>query len=187
LEAWPWQKEEPSCHADPHEDHAALADAALLSAVHCENFELGLMIWLGWDTDNTDIDLHVSEPDGTEVFYENRWSNLGGYLSRDFTEGYGPEVYTLKTPAQGVYSVRTKYFGSHQDSALTGATSAVVWILHQQPASQGGRRHVQFSTVRLTKREAKLPIALVAHDCDLPEETENAAAMSAASEPEEEE
>ena len=39
---------------------------------------------------------------------------------------------------------------------MTGATSAVVWILHQQAAAQGGRRVVQFSTVRLTEHQAKV-------------------------------
>eukprot|EP00957_Ditylum_brightwellii_P014311 1077367-Ditylum_brightwellii.AAC.1 len=54
------------------------------------------MVWLGWDTDNTDIDLHVKEPSGNEIYYGNRESDIGGNLSRDFTKGYGPEVYILK-------------------------------------------------------------------------------------------
>ena len=59
-----------------------------------------------------------------------------------------------------------------KDSELTGATSAVVWILHQQAASQGGGRVVQFSTVRLTEHQAKVPIAFVAHNRDPPTEEE---------------
>ena len=171
LEAWPWKAESGSTDEAKAESDTAsttapstldvmspapLTDDALLSGVHCEAFELGLMIWLGWDTDNTDIDLHVGEPDGMEVYYSRRHSKIGGYLSRDFTQGYGPEVYTLKKPAKGVYAVRTKYYGSHQDSKMTGATSAVVWILHEQAAAQGGRRVVQFSTVRLTEHQAKV-------------------------------
>ena len=49
----------------------------------------------GRDTDHTDIDLHVMEPTGEEVFYgHNRSSTTGAAVSRDFTQGYGPEVCT---------------------------------------------------------------------------------------------
>ena len=161
LKAWPWEATVP-----PHnlaEDKVPLTDNDLLCKVRCSAFDLGLMIWLGWDTDHTDLDLHVHEPSGNEVYFGNRRSSIGGDLSRDFTQGYGPEVYLLKTPVEGDYAVKTKYYASHQDSALTGATSAVIWILHQQAASQGGGRVVQFSTARLAKHKESEPIAVVRH------------------------
>merc|ERR1712157_69993 len=51
--------------------------------MHINNFHIGLLLWLGWDTDKTDIDLHVVEPSGTEVYYGNRTSSIGGQISRD--------------------------------------------------------------------------------------------------------
>jgi uncharacterized protein YfaP (DUF2135 family) len=54
-----------------------------------------LLIWLAWDTDTTDVDLHVKEPSGKEVYCSNR-QGFGSLLRRDFTKGYGPEVYILK-------------------------------------------------------------------------------------------
>lgn len=43
------------------------------------------------DTDNTDQDLHVKEPGGTVCNYRNRFPESGAMMSRDFTQGYGPE------------------------------------------------------------------------------------------------
>jgi hypothetical protein len=129
-------------------------------SLKCDNFEVGLLVWLGWDTDHTDIDLHVVEPSGNEVYYSNKRSIIGGHLSRDFTDGYGPECYLLKNPVPGQYKVRAKYFRSHQQSALTGATSAVIWTL------QGGTGTVQFDTVRLDRQKEKMDVMTlsIAHE-----------------------
>jgi len=48
-----------------------------------------------WDTD-ADLDLHVIEPGGKEIYWEEREGNQGGELDVDNTEGFGPEnVYWL--------------------------------------------------------------------------------------------
>jgi len=85
------------------------------------------LAWLAWDTDHTDIDLHVVEPSGEEVYYGHKSSKTGGQLSRDFTRGYGPEVYLNRDAPPGAYRVKAKYFSSSQVSAATGATCAVLW------------------------------------------------------------
>jgi Ca-activated chloride channel family protein len=46
----------------------------------------------------TDMDLHVLEPSGEEAYYGHNLTTIGGKVSRDFTQGYGPEVYA---PPQG--------------------------------------------------------------------------------------
>ena len=64
--------------------------------------QLDLFVWLGWDTDHTDVDLHVREPTGEEVYYGHSCSaSTGAAVSKDFTQGYGPEVY---------YSLLTTYY-----------------------------------------------------------------------------
>lgn len=83
---------------------------------------VALRIVLEWDADETDIDLHVLEPNGEEAYYGNRRTLEGGYLSQDVVTGYGPEEYFAKEMQKGVYKVLTHYFASHQ-SALTGATT----------------------------------------------------------------
>jgi len=122
----------------------------------CPNFQAGLVVWLAWDTDNTDIDLHVIEPDGNEVYYSCPTSRLGGRLSKDFTQGYGPEVYLIKNPVQGDYKVLAKYYASHQKSILTGATSAVLWTIEGAPDGK-----VQFETIRLDRNKELMDVMTV--------------------------
>jgi hypothetical protein len=78
------------------EGPSSSALASSRNPLHCEKFDLALMIWLGWDTDKTDVDLHVKEPNGREVYYGNKRGEVGGLLSQDVTQGYGPVVYILK-------------------------------------------------------------------------------------------
>ena len=112
--------------------------------------QLGLVAWLGWDTDHTDIDLHVREPLGEkDIYYNNNVSSYtGARLSRDFREGYGPEVYTLHKAPEGPYTASTKYFANHQPSRITGSTSAIVVVV--QRMGEFGNEEVAFKTVRLT-------------------------------------
>lgn len=129
------------------------------------DFSLGLFIWLGWDTDHTDVDLHVVEPSGNEVFYSNPRSSIGGHVSRDFQHGYGPEVYCLKKPVAGTYTVKAKYYASHQQSTTTGATSAVLWALRTAAGGASGssapERELIFDTVRLDRNKEKMEVMQV--------------------------
>jgi len=127
-----------------------------------ETFRLGgaggpkmdMFVWLGWDTDHVDVDLHVKEPTGEEVYYgHNRSSTTGAAVSRDFTDGYGPEVYTLPTAPSGKYTVETNYYASHQHSSGTSATSAVIWSV--QRLGKFDEEEMKFSSVRLTRHKQR--------------------------------
>jgi hypothetical protein len=78
-----------------------------------------VLISITWNTDNTDVDLHVIEPSGEEVYYSHPNSKAGGHLTRDVTQGYGPEMYVLKKAPRGKYTVRAKYFASDASRAST--------------------------------------------------------------------
>ncbi|CAF1128092.1 unnamed protein product [Adineta steineri] len=86
-----------------------------------------LRIVMVWDTDNTDVDLHVIEPTSEECYYGHKNTMIGGTISRDFTQGYGPEEYLVRKAVKGTYTIRAKYFANHQQS-LTGATTIMVYI-----------------------------------------------------------
>ncbi|HRO62568.1 VIT domain-containing protein [Thermomonas sp.] len=83
---------------------------------------VGLRVTLRWDLNDTDIDLHVTDPNGEEVYYAHRNSYQGGALSRDFTGGYGPEEFILRDPKPGDYTVSVVYFGSRLAQLARGAT-----------------------------------------------------------------
>jgi hypothetical protein len=80
---------------------------------------VGLRVVLSWDADNTDIDLWVVDPSGDKAVYSQPRTRTGGHMSRDFTGGYGPEVYTIRRPLPGTYVVMANYFGDRRQS-LTG-------------------------------------------------------------------
>lgn len=65
-----------------------------------------LQFSLTWNTQN-DVDLHVIEPNGNEIYYGNSVSvATGGELDVDNTYGYGPEnIYWTSTVPSGTYTV----------------------------------------------------------------------------------
>ncbi len=85
-----------------------------------------LSVIMSWDSDSTDLDLHVVSPDGEHTYYGARQAKNGGSLDVDVTDGYGPEIYSSPAPLKGRYLVYANYYGSGQASDLTTSTITVV-------------------------------------------------------------
>jgi hypothetical protein len=83
---------------------------------------------MGWDTDKTDIDLHV----------------------------YGPEVYTLRSVPSGRYKISANYFSSHQASTSTGATSCVLWAVRN--LGDFRKEEMTFRMVRLGTQSGSIDV-----------------------------
>jgi len=79
--------------------------------------EADIVITITWNTDNTDVDLHVLEPNGEECFFSNPRTTSGGRITRDVTQGYGPEMYVLEKAPTGKYQIRAKYYASDSNRA----------------------------------------------------------------------
>ncbi|MDF1800739.1 MAG: hypothetical protein P1V81_16310 [Planctomycetota bacterium] len=75
--------------------------------------ELEFAVAIQWNTDSTDIDLHVVDPAGEHCYYGHRDTAGGGHLSRDVTGGYGPELYTIPLVDEGEYLVFARFFASN--------------------------------------------------------------------------
>jgi hypothetical protein len=84
-----------------------------------------IRVVLNWDTDDSDMDLHVVDPRGEECFYSHNRTALGGRLSADVTQGFGPEEFLLKKAVPGTYQVKANFFGTRQQTAI-GATTVVL-------------------------------------------------------------
>jgi hypothetical protein len=80
-----------------------------------------IVLIINWNTNNTDVDLHVIEPTGEECFYGNTETKIGGKLTIDVTEGYGPEMYVLRHAVDGQYRVRLVYY-SDDDTRTSSKT-----------------------------------------------------------------
>jgi len=111
--------------------------------------DVDVRIVLTWDTDLTDMDLWVIEPSGEKAFYSKRLTTIGGYVSRDFTDGYGPEEYLLKKGMHGVYKIQVNYYGSRAP-ALVGAVTLQVEIFTHYGRLNEKRKAI---TLRLTVKE----------------------------------
>lgn len=85
-----------------------------------------LRIILSWDTNNTDLDLHVVTPDGEHSYYGNRVLKNGGALDIDVTTGYGPEIFSSPAPANGTYLVYLNYFGGNSEKEITTANITIL-------------------------------------------------------------
>ncbi len=100
----------------------AKADTAAIEPRLLRNLPLDLRAVLTWDADNTDIDLWVTDPNGEKAFYGNPLTYQGGRMSRDFTGGYGPEEFSLRTAKPGKYLVQAQFYG-HRQQVVSGATT----------------------------------------------------------------
>ncbi len=70
-----------------------------------------LRVVLAWDSNSTDIDLHVITPKGEHCAYFDRTIPSGGALDVDVTTGYGPEIFSHPAPPHGTYLIYLNYYG----------------------------------------------------------------------------
>ena len=128
-----------------------------------------LRITLAWDADETDVDIHVTEPSGEEAYYANRHTYCGGRVSEDITDGYGPELYEIRRAEEGVYSIRAHYFASHQQSVFGPATCTLtVYTDWGRPGQTQ-----QITSVRLDKERAMVPVGTASYGNAALEEPES--------------
>jgi len=87
----------------------------LLRSDEGETFEIMLgspdiTINLSWNTNDTDLDLHVFDPNGAHAFWQDLSAIPNGMIDRDDVDGFGPEIFTLASPPQGTYTVTVNSF-----------------------------------------------------------------------------
>jgi len=110
--------------------------------------DLDLRIVMSWDADLTDMDLWVTEPTGQKAYYSDNRTAIGGLVSRDFTQGYGPEEYLLRKARTGTYKIEANFYGSRAQTLLGPVTvQAEVFTNFGRPNEQ--RRSI---TLRLESR-----------------------------------
>ena len=114
-----------------------------------QHLDLDIRIVMTWDADMTDMDLHVFEPSQEEAYYGHNRTTIGGLVSRDFTQGYGPEEYLVRKAMRGTYVVRTKFFGSSA-AQLQGAVTLQVDVFTNYGRPNEKRRSLTF---RLTENK----------------------------------
>lgn len=87
--------------------------------------DLDVRIVMTWDADLTDMDLWVTEPSGEKAMYNHNRTTIGGLVSKDFTQGYGPEEYLLRRAMKGPYKIESNFYGSNAQQLIGSVTLQV--------------------------------------------------------------
>ena len=121
------------------------------------HLDLDTRIVMTWDTDLTDMDLWVTEPSGEKAYYGHNRTTIGGMVSKDFTQGYGPEEYLLRRAMEGAYKIEANFYGSGAPQ-LIGAVTLQLDIFTNYGRENEQRRAI---TIRLTDRKETFPVGEV--------------------------
>ncbi|MDN5288143.1 MAG: hypothetical protein JWR38_4417 [Mucilaginibacter sp.] len=96
-----------------------------LSAIPKElikSLPVDIRIVMDWNMSNTDIDLWVTDPNNEKCYYSHNRTAIGGRISHDMTQGFGPEQFLLKKAIKGTYKIEINYYGDRQ-ATIAGPTT----------------------------------------------------------------
>eukprot|EP00463_Aulacantha_scolymantha_P000784 TRINITY_DN1514_c0_g1_i1.p1 TRINITY_DN1514_c0_g1~~TRINITY_DN1514_c0_g1_i1.p1 ORF type:complete len:355 (-),score=51.67 TRINITY_DN1514_c0_g1_i1:184-1248(-) len=91
---------------------------------------IGLHFTITWDTDDTCIDLHITQPDGIDCYYGRHKTECGGWSTPDYNgcTSYSTSMlreYIIKNPLPGKYTIKCNYY-SNKRQDLIGST--IIWF-----------------------------------------------------------
>ncbi|WBL21059.1 VIT domain-containing protein [Zunongwangia sp. HRR-M8] len=75
--------------------------------------KMDLRVVVDWNHNDTDIDLWVIDPKNEKCWYKSKKTKIGGKLSDDMTEGFGPESFKLKEAISGNYEMFIDYYSDN--------------------------------------------------------------------------
>lgn len=105
------------------------ARAGFMAAITPADFRATLF----WDTNDTDVDLWVTDPTGEKCYFANRNTASGLELDVDDVTGYGPENITGEADLPpGQYLVQVHYFSDHGTNQASDCT-VVITLLEGTP------------------------------------------------------
>lgn len=111
-----------------------------------------LKVTLLWNFEG-DIDLHVKQPNGREIYYDDkRDANTGGYLDVDNMEGGNGSAENIywENPPKGRYTVSLVYYQPSRSTDIVGSGECTVVVFQQGKSPKTYRAHM--STVKETKK-----------------------------------
>ena len=111
-------------------------------------------IVIDWNHNDTDIDLWVEDPKGEKTYYKNPTSEIGGRISVDMTEGYGPEEFMIKNAPRGAYKVMVDYYADNVQK-ISGPTVLKVTLFTNYGKSNEARKT---TIIRLDKEEDEIEV-----------------------------
>ena len=113
-----------------------------------------IRVVLSWDTDNCDMDLWVTDPTDEKCFFSNTLTYLGGKISDDVTQGYGPEEFMIKKAPKGTYKIAVDYYGTHSQKQLMPVNLRITFYTHFGT----DKEEKQETTVRLSNEKETIEV-----------------------------
>ena len=113
-----------------------------------------IRVVLTWDTDNSDMDLWVTDPEEERCYFENRQTYLGSVISPDITQGYGPEEFMLKKAPKGTYKIEVNYYGNRSQKQLLPVSLRITFFTHYGTPQE----KKQETTVRLSNQREVIEV-----------------------------
>ena len=113
-----------------------------------------IRVVLTWDTDNSDMDLWVTDPEEERCYYGHRQTYLGGIISQDVTGGYGPEEFMLKKASKGNYKIEVNYYGNRSQKQLLPVSLRITFFTHYGTPQE----KKQETTVRLSNEREVIDV-----------------------------
>ncbi len=112
---------------------------------------------IDWNHNDTDIDLWIIDPNEEKCFYSHKKTKIGGLMSDDMTQGFGPEQFVLKNILKGVYDIKVKYYSNSQQK-VSGPTFLKITIYK----NYGARNEEKITKlIRLKEANQVLDVAKV--------------------------
>lgn len=118
---------------------------------------MDLRVVVDWNHNDTDIDLHIIDPNLEECYYGHPKTVQGGLMSRDMTQGFGPESFTLREAKEGFYFIKIKYYGDRKQKVETPTFMKVTVFKNQGKVNEEKKVYV----IRLSKNDSEEVIAKI--------------------------
>jgi TonB-dependent SusC/RagA subfamily outer membrane receptor len=117
-------------------------------------------IVVDWNHNDTDIDLWVTDPRKEKAYYKNTETAIGGRMSHDMMEGYGPEEFMLKDAMKGTYQIKVDYYSDNVQK-ISGPPILKVTMYTNYGKKNEKRKMI---VVKLDKEEDTIEVGNVSFD-----------------------
>jgi hypothetical protein len=105
-----------------------------------------LTIELMFDTGWSWVDVHVLEPSGEDVSWDNTASKAGATFTGGYTFGFGPEIYRIAKAPRGDYRLELHYFA--EDETDVGKETLAHIVVYARGRRGGVERREHFMVLK---------------------------------------
>lgn len=121
---------------------------------------LDIRVVIDWSSNENDIDLWVTDPNGEKCYYGHPTTKMGGKITSDFTRGYGPEEFSVKKAKPGNYKIQVNYYGDTRQS-ITGPVTVYATMYTNYGKPNEEKKQV---AIQLTKGQKAVLVAELKFD-----------------------